>query len=194
MTGDRVGAGRLALLVLAVVAGDGAVGGFGFHGLAVGGHQHRGHQAERAKALRDLIRLHVAVIVLAGPDELARPLERRGDHVVDQAVFVNDPGGVELFLEAFGLEHFLEQILEAAVIGLEDGVLGRQVHRPAQVEAIVELARAKSRIESSRLYIASATPGEGNWNTSSSILLPSSPSQTSRSLPGPGTRKSVALY
>jgi short-subunit dehydrogenase len=43
-----------ALLVLAVVAGDGAVGGFGFHRLAVRGHQHRGHQAERAEALGDV--------------------------------------------------------------------------------------------------------------------------------------------
>jgi hypothetical protein len=49
--GDRVGRGFLALLVLAVVAGDGAVGGFGFHRLAVRRHQHRRHQAERAEAL-----------------------------------------------------------------------------------------------------------------------------------------------
>ena len=41
------------------------------------------------------------------------------------------------FLE-FGLEHLLEQVLEAAVIGLEDGVLGRQVDRPAQIEPVVE--------------------------------------------------------
>src|SRR3546814_4492368 len=31
-----------------------------------------------------------------------------------------------------------EQILEAAVIGLEDRVLGRQIHRPLAREAIVE--------------------------------------------------------
>jgi hypothetical protein len=49
--GDRVGRGFLALLVLAVVAGHGAVGGFGLDRLAVRAHQHRGHQAERAEAL-----------------------------------------------------------------------------------------------------------------------------------------------
>ncbi len=49
-------------------------------------------------------------------------------------------------------------------------------------------------MESSRLYIAMATPGEGNWKTSSSIFVPSSPSKTRRSLPGPGTLKSVARY
>jgi hypothetical protein len=32
-----------------------------------------------------------------------------------------------------GLEDLLEQVLEAAVVGLEDGVLGRQVDRPAEV-------------------------------------------------------------
>jgi hypothetical protein len=54
------------------------------------------------------------------------------------------PGGVELRLE-FGVEDFLEQVLEAAVIGLQDRVLGRQVHRPAEVEAIVESRRGRSR-------------------------------------------------
>ena len=88
--GDRVGRGRLALLVHAVVAGDGAVRGLGLDRLAVGSHQDRGHQAERAEALRDQVRLDVAVVILAGPDELAAPLERGGDHVVDQAVLIFD--------------------------------------------------------------------------------------------------------
>src|SRR6185312_17349051 len=47
--GDRVGRSRLALLVLAEVAGDGAVGGLGLDGLSVGTHQDAGHQAERAE-------------------------------------------------------------------------------------------------------------------------------------------------
>jgi hypothetical protein len=135
--GDRVGRGRLALLVLAIVAGDGAVRGFGLDGLAIGRHQHRGHQAERAEALRHLIRLHVAIVILAGPDELAAPLQRGGDHVVDQAVFVDDTGGGELVGLNSVSNTSCEQILEAAVIGLEDGVLGRQIDRPAEVEAIV---------------------------------------------------------
>src|SRR5690606_17670395 len=89
--GDRVGAGRLALLVLAIVARDRAVRRFGLDRLAVRGHQHAGHQAQRAEALRDLIRLDVAVVVLGGPDELAVPFEGAGDNVVDQAVLVLDP-------------------------------------------------------------------------------------------------------
>ena len=38
-------------------------------------------------------------------------------------------------------------------------------------------ARAKSRIEASRLYIAMATPAPGNWNTSRLISAPSSPTK-----------------
>ena len=74
--GDRVGRGLLALLVLAVVARDRAVRGLGLDRLAVGRHQHRGHQAERAEALRHRVGLHVAVVVLAGPDEAAGPFQR----------------------------------------------------------------------------------------------------------------------
>ena len=132
--GDGVGGGLLTALMLAIVAGHGAVGGLGLHGLAVRRQQHRGHQAERTVALRHRVRLHVAVVVLAGPDEAARPLQRRGDHVVDQAVFVGDARRLE-FVGELGLEHGLEDVLEAPVIGLEDGVLGGQVDREFAVEA-----------------------------------------------------------
>ena len=65
----RVGRRRVALLVLAPVARDRAVRGLGLDRLAVGRHEHRRHQAERAIALRDDVGLDVAVVVLAGPDE-----------------------------------------------------------------------------------------------------------------------------
>ena len=44
--GDRVGRGRLALLMLAIMTGDGAVRGFRLDAIAGRRHQHRGHQAE----------------------------------------------------------------------------------------------------------------------------------------------------
>ena len=43
---DRVGRSLLAALMLAEVAGDSAVGGFGFHGLAIGRQKDRSHQTE----------------------------------------------------------------------------------------------------------------------------------------------------
>ena len=124
--GDRVGRGLLALLVLAVVARDRAVRGLRLDRLAVGRHQHAGHQAERAEALRRGVGLHVAVVVLARPHVAARPLERGRHHVVDQAVLVGELLLVELGLELL-VEHLLEEVLEAAVVDLEDGVLGREV-------------------------------------------------------------------
>src|SRR3546814_14716292 len=73
---DRVGRSRLALLVHPVMARDGAVRRLGLDRLAVRRHQHRGHQPEAAEALRNLIRLDVAVVILARPHEF-RSEERR---------------------------------------------------------------------------------------------------------------------
>ena len=52
-------------------------------------------------------------------------------------MFVNDAGFAILGFEIIGV-NFFEQILEAAIIGLQDGVLGRKIHRPAAIEAIVQ--------------------------------------------------------
>ena len=125
---DGVGRRFAALLMLAIVARDGAVRGFRLDRLAVRRHQHAGHQAERAEALGDGIGLHVAVVVLAGPHVAARPFERARNHVVDQAVLVGDLALFE-FGSELGVEHLLEHILEASVIGFEDGVLGRKIDR-----------------------------------------------------------------
>ena len=135
--GHGVGRGLAALLVLAVVARNGAVRGLGLAGLAVRRHEHGGHEAERAEALRRRVGLHVAVVVLAGPDVTARPLEGCRHHVVDQAVLVRELALVELGLE-FRVEHFLEDVLEASVIDLEDRVLRREVDGIVAREAVVE--------------------------------------------------------
>ena len=135
--GDRVGRGRLALLVLAVVPGHRAVRRLGLDRLAVRRHQHRRHQAERAEALGHGVGLDVAVVVLAGPDVAALPLHRRRDHVVDQAVLVGQAGLLELVLE-LGVEDVLEDVLERAVVGLEDRVLGREVDRVLALQAVGE--------------------------------------------------------
>ena len=134
--GYRVGGGRAALLVLAIVPRHGAVRGFGFQHLAVGRGQHRGHQPERAETLCHDIRLHVAVVVLAGPDITARPLERSGYHVVDQPVLIGELLGFERRLE-LPVEDFLENILEATVIDLENRVLGRKIEWIAAIERVV---------------------------------------------------------
>ena len=131
--GDRIGRGLAALLVLAIVPRDRAVGGLGLDHFAVRRGEHRGHQAERAVALRHGVGLHVAVVILAGPDIAARPFQRRCDHVVDQPVLVSELFLRELVLE-LAVENVLENILKAPVIDFDDRVLGRQIERIAAVE------------------------------------------------------------
>jgi len=59
--GDRVGRGLLALLVLAVMPRHGAWAASASTVLPSGVIKNRGHQAERAIALRDGVGLHIAV-------------------------------------------------------------------------------------------------------------------------------------
>ena len=113
--------------MLTVVPGHGAVRRFGEHGFAVRRHQDARHQPERAETLRHGIRLHVAIVVLAGPHITSGPFQRRRHHVVDQPVLVGETAALELLAE-LGLIHFGEDVLEAAVIGLEDGVLGGEIN------------------------------------------------------------------
>lgn len=60
---NGVGRGLAALLVLAVVAGDGAVGGLSLEGLAVRSNESRGHQTEGAETLGNNIGLDITVVV-----------------------------------------------------------------------------------------------------------------------------------
>ena len=120
------------------MTGYSAMSGLCLNRFAVGRHQNRGHQAQRAKALRNLIRLHIAIIVFAGPNKLARPFQCRGNHVVDQTVLIYNARSSEFLFKAFGFKNFLKQVFETAVIGFQNRVLGRQIDRPAKVKAIVE--------------------------------------------------------
>lgn len=61
--GNGVGRGLLALLVLTIVAGNGAVGGLGLERLAVGGDEDRGHEAEGTEALSHNVRLDITVVI-----------------------------------------------------------------------------------------------------------------------------------
>ena len=135
--------------MLAVVARDGAVGGLGLEGLAIRGDEDRGHEAEGAEALGDDVGLDVTVVVycvsaasktiagrshtLHGDDVATLALDHLGDHVVDQTVLVPDSSGVEVLLVC-ALVDLLESVLELAVVGLQDGVLGAHVQRQLLVE------------------------------------------------------------
>src|SRR3546814_8893114 len=94
------------------MARHGAMGRFGFDSLAILSHQNRGHKAQRAEALRNRIRLYVAVVIFACPDELAAPLERGSDHGIDQAMLLFRTSCIEFRLE-FALEYLLEHVLRS---------------------------------------------------------------------------------
>src|SRR3546814_18820009 len=64
---DRVGRGRLALLVHPIMAGDGAVRGLRFHRLPVGGHQTAVPHSQGAEALTRRVRPVVALRILSTP-------------------------------------------------------------------------------------------------------------------------------
>jgi hypothetical protein len=77
---------------------------------------------------------------------------------------------VELRLE-LGVEDLLEDVLEAAVIGLEDGVLGREVDRVVAQQAVVERGAREVADRLVEIVHAMATPAPGASNTSCSIDL-----------------------
>ena len=123
--------------MLAIVTRHGAVGGFRLHGHAIGSHQHGGHEAERTIALRHRVGLHVAVVVLARPHVTAGPFERRRDHVVNQAMLIGEAKSLELRSE-LGVENFLEDVLEAPVIGLQNCILRGEINRVLAQQAVVQ--------------------------------------------------------
>ena len=97
------------------------VGGLVLEG-AIGAHEHRGHHGKRTKSARHHVAHNVAVVVLAGPDEAAFGLHDARHGVVDEGVEVRDACLVKTSL-VLGVKDLLEDILEAVVILLGNGVL-----------------------------------------------------------------------
>lgn len=125
------------------MTGDSAVGSFGLHDLTIGGEQDTGHQSQGTITLGHTVTLNITIIVLTGPDETSVALHAVGDHVVNEAVLVPDASSLVLGLEV-SFVHLLEQVLEATIVLLEDGVLGAQVQRPLLLESVLEAALGKS--------------------------------------------------
>src|SRR3546814_2433239 len=92
--------------------------------------------SDLAEALRNRSRLYVAVVIFACPDELAAPLERGSDHVIDQAMLIFRTSCIEFRLE-FALENLLEQVLEPAIIGFQNRSLGGRIQRPFAIQRVI---------------------------------------------------------
>jgi len=148
--------------VLAEVARYGAVGGFGFEGLAVGGDEDGGHEAEGAETLGDDVGLYVAVVVwgggvlvvaAGGGGEMCRrtlqshnvpalTLHHLSNHVIDQTVLIPDLLLLELPL-VFRLVYLLKQILEPSIVRLEYRVLRAHVQRQSLLQRQLETRMRK---------------------------------------------------
>ena len=63
---------------------------------------------------------------LHSDDVAALTLDHLGDHIVNQTVLVPDAGSLEVLLVLLFVD-LLESVLEFAVVGLQDGVLGAHV-------------------------------------------------------------------
>ena len=85
----------------------------------------------------------VGALTLEGHDETTLALDHLGDHVVNETVLVPDALGVKFFLVAL-LENLLEEVLEAAIVLLEDGVLGAHVQRQVLHQGHLEAGVGKA--------------------------------------------------
>ena len=117
------------------MSGDGTVGSLGLNG-AVGGLEDGGHETEGAVSLGNDVGLDITIVVLASPDEATAGFDHVGDHVVDKTVLVPETSSLELCLVG-GLVDLLEDVLEATIVLLEDGVLGGQVARVVAGEGVL---------------------------------------------------------
>ena len=70
---------------------------------------------------------------LHSDDVATLALDHLSDHVVDQTVLVPDTGGLEVLLVLVVVD-VLEDVLELAVVSLQDGVLGAHVQRQLLVK------------------------------------------------------------
>mmetsp|Transcript_97975 Transcript_97975/g.299469 ORF Transcript_97975/g.299469 Transcript_97975/m.299469 type:complete len:309 (-) Transcript_97975:566-1492(-) len=114
----------------------------GHQGFAVRAHERGHHQAGAPEALRDQVRQHVAVVVLARPDEAPVAFDHLRDHFVDQQVLEPNPPLLER-LFVVGLVHVLEGVDKETVVGLQRAPLGRQIQRQLLVQRMLEATLRK---------------------------------------------------
>lgn len=76
-------------------------------------------------------------LTLQGHDVATLALDHLGHHVVNETVLVPDLLGLKVLL-VLGVVQLLEDVLESAIVLLEDGVLGAHVQRHALVKSKLE--------------------------------------------------------
>ena len=110
---------------------------------AVRGHQHGGHHSCGAVGGGQHVAHHVAVVVLAGPDVTAAVFDHPGYRVVDETVFIFQPGVPELF-HILLHEHLLENLPEIPVVDFGNGVLGGKNQILLHIQGVGHTAAGKA--------------------------------------------------
>ena len=110
---------------------------------AVRGDEYARHQAQAAERRGHHVAHHVAVIVLACPDETALGAHHARHGVVDQSVEIFDAGFLKLFF-IVSVVNFLENILEAVIVNLRNGVFRGKPQVLLRVERIAEAGVRKA--------------------------------------------------
>ena len=104
----------MTLFINSKVSCDSTVSSFSLHN-SITINANRGHETERAEALRNDIRHHITIVVLASPNEATVRLDSEGDEIIDQSVLIPEFVLFELRL-VFVVVELLEDVLEAAII------------------------------------------------------------------------------
>ena len=110
--------------------------------IALGGDEHAGHHRQRTEGRGDHVAHHVAVVVLARPDEAALGADDARNRIVDERVEVFDARRLELFF-IFGGEKIGKDVLEVVVVDLGDGVLGGEPQILTGVQRVFKAAARK---------------------------------------------------
>jgi hypothetical protein len=135
---------------------------------------------------------HVAVVILARPDEAALRTDHAGHRVVYEGVEILDPGGFKL-LPVLGVKDVLEDVLEGMVVPLGNGVLGGKPQLLSGIEGVLEAGPGKGRDGGNGVELPLQHTRAVEVVDGLSALLPVGAGKDQLALPGPGTLYSAAL-
>ena len=128
--------------MLTIVASDSAMSSLCFYS-PVRSIKNGSHKSERAKALGQKIALDISVVIFAGPYIPTIRLDDIGNHIVNEAVLIPQFFGFK-FLFILRIVQTLENILEFAIVFLEDRVFGGKVQRVILGKSVLEAGVGES--------------------------------------------------
>lgn len=150
-----------------VVSSNSAVSSLSFDG-AIGGNKNTGHETQRSVALSNDIRLDITIVVLASPDKATIRLEHIGDHIINKSMFIPKTGSLEFGFIVL-LVNISKNILESAVVFLENSILSRQVQGVLSLKGKLEAGMSK---KAHRLQKKLASYYYSLYSTSSVLYMP----------------------